>query len=176
MCPFLSQRASLPRDNFFPTHRHEQQSCGFLPELTPSTACSIGLCTFHLRNRSASNLSTRTLVCGSLLTNSCYAGACRASGCRSNCYLCRLVDARKGDAVISYRCRNCRSHHRCIRFASCRIVDVQRAGQRDSGCNVRHIHLQSRFRCGVNGRRDRHNVLNWIYNHRHVRACGKAGS
>ena len=115
--------------------------------------------------------ATQTRDCGGWLTDPCYAGACCASGCRSNCYLCRLVDARKGDAVISYRCRNCRSHHRRIRLASCRIVDVQRAGQLDSGRNVRHIHLQSRFRRGVNRRSNRHNVLDWIYNHRHVRAC-----
>src|SRR5438270_10117462 len=31
--PLLSQRASLPRDNFFLTLRYEQQSCGCLPEL-----------------------------------------------------------------------------------------------------------------------------------------------
>ena len=33
MYPFLSQLASLPRDNFFLIHRYEQQSCGLLPEL-----------------------------------------------------------------------------------------------------------------------------------------------
>src|SRR6478672_8892172 len=110
---FLPSELRCPGTTFL-TYRNEQQSCGFLPELIPSTACSIGLCAFHLPNRSAPTPLHANVDCGGLLTNPCYAGACRASGCRSDRYLCRLVDARKGDAVISYCCRNCGSHHRRI--------------------------------------------------------------